>query len=68
MTDALSKLMESEAIYAYQFEGQRYDVGDKLGFIKTTIELALKREDLKDDLWQYLQLLVENEKVREVKR
>ena len=36
-------------MYAYNFEGRRYDVGDKLGFLQATVEYALKREELKDD-------------------
>lgn len=58
LTDALSKLKESENIYAYQFEGKRYDVGEILGFIQTTIEMALVREELHEDLLGYLNNLV----------
>lgn len=54
LTDALKKLSEIEAIYAYQFEGKRYDVGDKLGFIEANIEFALKRGELSTSLKQYL--------------
>ena len=54
LTDALSKLIDKEAIYAYEFEGTRYDVGDKLGFLKATVEYALRREDLKDKFIDYL--------------
>lgn len=53
LTDALAKLNLYEAVYAYQFDGVHYDVGDKMGFIKTTIEFALQREDLKHDILQY---------------
>lgn len=55
LTDAIAKLNEYEAVYAYEFEGQRYDVGEKIGFIKTTIEFALQHEELKEDLLVYLQ-------------
>ena len=48
LTDALLKLIDEEAMYAYDFEGTRYDVGDKLGFLKATVEYALRREDLRD--------------------
>lgn len=41
-------------MYAYDFDGVRYDVGDKLGFLKATVDFALKRPDLKDDFIQYL--------------
>lgn len=54
LTDALSKLINEEAIYAYEFEGTRYDVGDKLGFLKATVEYALRREDLRDKFMEYL--------------
>lgn len=54
LTDALERLMENEAMYAYDFEGDRYDVGDRIGFLKATVEFALKREDLKDDFAVFL--------------
>lgn len=57
LTDALSKLINEEAIYAYEFEGTRYDVGDKLGFLKATVEYALRREDLRDKFVEYLDSL-----------
>lgn len=57
LTDALSKLINEEAIYAYEFEGTRYDVGDKLGFLKATVEYALRREDLRDGFIEYLNTL-----------
>lgn len=57
LTDALSKLISEEAIYAYEFEGTRYDVGDKLGFLKATVEYALRREDLRDEFVDYLNTL-----------
>lgn len=57
LTDALSKLIDEEAIYAYEFEGIRYDVGDKLGFLKATVEYALRREDLRDEFMKYLNSL-----------
>ena len=41
-------------MYAYEFEGIRYDVGDKLGFLQATIEFALKKEELRDDFIKYL--------------
>ncbi|MEK4228831.1 UTP--glucose-1-phosphate uridylyltransferase GalU [Solibacillus sp. FSL H8-0538] len=45
LTDALQKLNEIQKIYAYEFEGKRYDVGEKLGFIRTTVEFALNNEE-----------------------
>lgn len=54
LTDALKTLMNSEAMYAYNFKGRRYDVGDKLGFLEANIEYALKREELKAGFEDYL--------------
>ncbi len=53
----LITLMEEEAMYAYDFEGIRYDVGDKLGFLKATVEYALRKEELRDGFIQYLQTI-----------
>jgi UTP--glucose-1-phosphate uridylyltransferase len=63
LTDAIQKLNEEQAVYAYDFEGTRYDVGEKFGFIQTTIEFALKHEDLKEQLLELMEKLVEREKV-----
>ena len=57
LTDALIKLMDYEAMYSYNFEGRRYDVGDKLGYIEATIEYALRRNELKDEFTNYLKEL-----------
>ena len=54
LTDALETLIRNEAMYAYDFEGRRYDVGDKLGFLQATVEFALKREELREDFIEYL--------------
>ena len=54
LTDALETLIKNEAMYAYDFEGRRYDVGDKLGFLQATVEFALKREELREDFIEYL--------------
>ncbi|CEH32669.1 UTP--glucose-1-phosphate uridylyltransferase GalU [Romboutsia lituseburensis] len=54
LTDALKLLSKKEAMYAYNFEGRRYDVGDKLGFLEATVDYALKRDDIKDDFLNYL--------------
>ncbi|MCR5701185.1 MAG: UTP--glucose-1-phosphate uridylyltransferase GalU [Lachnospiraceae bacterium] len=58
LTDAIKNLMISQSVYAYDFEGTRYDVGDKFGFIKATIEYALEKEELQGKLQQYLKDLV----------
>ncbi|GAA0746407.1 UTP--glucose-1-phosphate uridylyltransferase GalU [Clostridium oceanicum] len=54
LTDALKILISKEAMYAYDFEGRRYDVGNKLGYLQATVDFALKREDLKKPFMEYL--------------
>ncbi|SFL11003.1 UTP--glucose-1-phosphate uridylyltransferase [Paenibacillus sp. 1_12] len=61
LTDALAELNRFELVYAYEFTGTRYDVGDKMGFIQTTIEYALQRDDLRYGLLNYLTKLLEKE-------
>lgn len=61
LTDAIKRLMDREAVYAYDFEGIRYDVGDKFGFVQATIDFALDRDDLKDQVRNYIKKLVEEE-------
>lgn len=61
LTDGLRELAKLQEILAYEFEGRRYDVGDKLGFVQATIEYALRREDLSEELMSYLTALVKNE-------
>ena len=59
LTDALNVLAQREAVYAYDFEGKRYDLGDKLGFLEATVEFALRRPDLGDPFQSYLKKLVD---------
>lgn len=54
LTDAIQTMASREAVYAYCFKGKRYDVGDKLGFLKATVEYALRRPDLGEPFRQYL--------------
>ena len=54
LTDALRKLAMEKSVYAYQFEGRRYDTGDKLGFLEATVEFALKRPELREKFLHYL--------------
>src|SRR5215831_11528607 len=54
LTDALRHLLRRRPIYAYRFEGKRYDAGDKLGFLKATVEYALRRHDLGGPFREYL--------------
>jgi UTP--glucose-1-phosphate uridylyltransferase len=57
LTDGMRELLKSEKIYGYCFEGKRHDTGDKLGFLKATVEFALKRPDLGDELRKWLKEL-----------
>jgi UTP--glucose-1-phosphate uridylyltransferase len=57
ITDAIRLLLAEQPVYAYKFEGTRYDAGDKLGFLKATVEFALKRPDLGDAFRSYLRTL-----------
>ena len=57
LTDALKHLLRRRPIYAYRFEGKRYDAGDRLGFLEATVELALQREDLGEAFRAYLKRL-----------
>ena len=57
LTDGLRALLKEEKIYAYVYEGRRHDTGDKLGFLKATVEFALKRADLGNEFRSYLKEL-----------
>jgi UTP--glucose-1-phosphate uridylyltransferase len=54
LTDAIRLLLQKEKVYGYRFEGKRHDAGDKLGFLKATVEFALKRPELRDEFRAYL--------------
>ncbi|MBP7176206.1 MAG: UTP--glucose-1-phosphate uridylyltransferase GalU [Thermoclostridium sp.] len=58
LTDALKSLMHQEAMYAYDFIGKRYDVGNRMGFLQATVEFALERDDLKDEFKAWLKKTV----------
>ncbi|WMJ81173.1 UTP--glucose-1-phosphate uridylyltransferase GalU [Clostridium sp. MB40-C1] len=62
LTDALNTLIKREAMYAYDFEGRRYDVGDKLGFLEASVEFALKKEELREEFMKYLITIKDNPK------
>lgn len=57
LTDAIKILLETEEVYAYEFEGTRYDAGDKLGFLEATVSYALKRPELRADFKKFLRKL-----------
>ncbi|WP_290778722.1 UTP--glucose-1-phosphate uridylyltransferase GalU [Exiguobacterium sp. UBA5002] len=57
LTDAIERLNADSQVFAYDFEGNRYDVGEKLGFVKTTIEYALKDAEMRDELKAFIKTL-----------
>ncbi len=57
LTDAIERLNKDDQVFAYDFEGDRYDVGEKLGFVKTTIEFALKDDAMREDLKAFIKTL-----------
>lgn len=63
LTDAIAELLHEEPVYAYRFNGKRYDCGNKLGYLKATIEYALKHSELATHFKQYLQAIVNEEKI-----
>ncbi|PKR84963.1 UTP--glucose-1-phosphate uridylyltransferase GalU [Heyndrickxia camelliae] len=62
LTDAINLLNQTQAVLAYHFQGKRYDIGDKTGFIRATIDFALQRKDLKEDVLQYLYEVINRER------
>lgn len=59
LTDALAALASGEGLLGYRFEGQRYDAGDRLGYVKANIAYALKRPELREGLLAYLREVVQ---------
>lgn len=64
LTDAIAGLNQYEAVYAYDFEGTRHDVGEKMGFIQTTIEFALQKDELREDLLTYLSAVLDRQLIK----
>jgi UTP--glucose-1-phosphate uridylyltransferase len=64
LTDAIQQLNQIQRVFAYDFEGKRYDVGEKIGFVKTTIEFALQDEGLRSELLRYLEGVMEKSRVK----
>jgi UTP--glucose-1-phosphate uridylyltransferase len=62
LTDALKKLLQLEPIYAHIFKGKRYDIGDKIGFLKANVEFALKQKEIREEFLSYLRYEVNKEK------
>ena len=63
LTDALQVLAKEQDVFAYNFEGRRYDVGDKQGFLEATVEYALRRDDLKEHFMAYLKNVVKSQEI-----
>jgi UTP--glucose-1-phosphate uridylyltransferase len=63
LTDAIQKLNSIQRVFAYDFEGKRFDVGEKIGFVKTTIEFALQDEELRPEVLDFLNELLKKEMV-----
>jgi len=61
ITDAIKNLLGKEKVYAYEFEGKRFDVGDKIGYLKANIAFALKRKDIGKELKKYLKEILREE-------
>ncbi|MDE0564634.1 UTP--glucose-1-phosphate uridylyltransferase GalU [Exiguobacterium sp. B2(2022)] len=61
LTDAITRLNEKQRVFAFEFDGVRYDVGEKLGFIQTTLEFALNRSDLREDVLKIMTQLLEKQ-------
>jgi UTP--glucose-1-phosphate uridylyltransferase len=57
LTDGIKQLLKKEKVYGFTFEGKRHDAGDKMGFLKATVEFALKRDDLGKEFGEYLKTL-----------
>ncbi|WP_374723387.1 UTP--glucose-1-phosphate uridylyltransferase GalU [Calidifontibacillus erzurumensis] len=66
LTDAIHELNKHQAVLAYHFEGTRYDIGDKNGFIRATLDFALEREDMREEILAYLADVSKKEKNREI--
>ncbi|MDL2211492.1 UTP--glucose-1-phosphate uridylyltransferase GalU [Erysipelotrichaceae bacterium OttesenSCG-928-M19] len=58
LTDAIATLLNKEAVYAYEFSGKRYDIGDKFGYLKANIDFALNRDDIQVQLYEYLKEII----------
>ncbi len=63
LTDAIQKLNEIQRVFAYDFEGKRYDVGEKFGFITTTLEFAMQDKGLRERLVPFMENLLNKEEV-----
>lgn len=58
LTDAIERLNQDDSVYAYEFDGTRYDVGEKIGFVKTTLHFALNDPSMKEEMTRYIKDLL----------
>ncbi|MDD4332017.1 MAG: UTP--glucose-1-phosphate uridylyltransferase GalU [Methanosarcinaceae archaeon] len=63
LTDGIRVLNQSQKIYAYEFKGKRFDTGDRLGYVKATLDFALKNEEIKASVLEYLKELLSQEEL-----
>lgn len=68
LTDAINVLNKHQAVLAYHFEGSRYDIGDKNGFVKATLDFALQREDMRDEILDYIRNVSKKENLNVIDR
>ena len=64
LTDAIQQLNTIQRVFAYDFEGKRYDVGEKIGFVKTTIEFALQHEELRKEVLEFMSEIMNKESLK----
>ncbi len=64
LTDAINQLNQTQAVLAYEFQGIRYDIGNKLGFLKATIDMALQRPEFRSDILSYMKKIIASEEQR----
>ncbi|WP_406944694.1 UTP--glucose-1-phosphate uridylyltransferase GalU [Halobacillus sp. SY10] len=62
LTDAIERLNADQPVYGYEFEGERFDVGDQIGFIKTTLAIAMERDEMRDDVLELMKEVMDKQK------
>lgn len=62
LTDAMSAMLKSHAMYGLKFDGERHDIGNKLEFVKSTIRFALRRDDMKQEIAEFIELIASGQK------
>ncbi|CDQ19222.1 UTP--glucose-1-phosphate uridylyltransferase GalU [Halobacillus karajensis] len=62
LTDAIERLNTEQPVFGYEFEGERFDVGDQMGFIKTTLAIAMEREEMREDVLALMREVIEKQK------